>query len=87
MISLDPTLVQRLMGRLQAEMEKIATDGFQPILLCSAKIRLPMRRLTERLFPTLVVLSYSEIMPDVEVRSQGVISFEDEPAEQGAVGA
>ncbi|HVA26184.1 MAG TPA: flagellar biosynthesis protein FlhA [Chloroflexota bacterium] len=78
MISLDPTMVQRLMGRLQTEMEKIATDGFQPILLCSAKIRLPMRRLTERLFPTLVVLSYSEIMPDVEVRSQAVIGFDDE---------
>ncbi|HLG72176.1 MAG TPA: flagellar biosynthesis protein FlhA [Chloroflexota bacterium] len=78
MISLDPTMVQRLMGRLQAVMEKIAGDGFQPILLCSAKIRLPMRRLTERLFPTLVVLSYSEIMPDLEVRSQAVIGFEDE---------
>jgi flagellar biosynthesis protein FlhA len=77
MISLDPTMVQKLMSRLQEEMEKIATDGFQPILLCSAKIRLPMRRLTERLFPTLVVLSYSEIMPDVEVRSQAVIGFED----------
>jgi flagellar biosynthesis protein FlhA len=79
MISLDPNMVQKLMGRLQTEMEKIAADGFQPILLCSAKIRLPMRRLTERLFPTLVVLSYSEIMPDIEVRSQAVIGFEDEP--------
>jgi flagellar biosynthesis protein FlhA len=88
MISLDPTLVQRLMMRLQGQMEKIAADGFQPILLCSAKIRLPMRRLTERLFPTLVVLSYSEIMPDVEVRSQGAIGFEDDvPADEGAVGA
>jgi flagellar biosynthesis protein FlhA len=77
MISLDPTMVQKLMERLQVEMERIAADGFQPILLCSAKIRLPMRRLTERLFPTLVVLSYSEIMPDVEVRSQAVIGFED----------
>jgi flagellar biosynthesis protein FlhA len=80
MISLDPNMVQKLMARLQSEMEKIAGDGFQPILLCSAKIRLPMRRLTERLFPTLVVLSYSEIMPDVEVRSQAVIGFEDETA-------
>ena len=78
MISLDPTMVQRLMSRLQTEMEKIAADGFQPILLCSAKIRLPMRRLTERLFPTLVVLSYSEIMPDVEVRAQAVIGFDDD---------
>ena len=51
---------------------------WQPILLCSAKIRLPLRKLTERLFPTLVVLSYSEIMPDLEVRSQAVIGFEDE---------
>src|SRR5579885_3534181 len=77
MISLDPTMVQKLMERLQVEMERIAADGFQPILLCSAKIRLPLRRLTERLFPTLVVLSYSEITPDVEVRSQAVIGFED----------
>jgi flagellar biosynthesis protein FlhA len=81
MISLDPVMVQKLMTRVQAEMERIAADGFQPILLCSAKIRLPMRKLTERLFPTLVVLSYSEIMPDVEVRSNATIGFEDaEPA-------
>ena len=81
MISLDPTIIQKLMTSLQAEMEHIAADGWQPILLCSAKIRLPMRRLTERLFPTLVVLSYSEIMPDVEVRSNATIGFEDpEPA-------
>ncbi|HUZ78708.1 MAG TPA: flagellar biosynthesis protein FlhA [Chloroflexota bacterium] len=77
MISLDPNLVQKLMARLQTETEKIATDGFQPILLCSAKIRLPLRKLTERLFATLVVLSYSEITPDLEVRSQGAIGFED----------
>ncbi len=81
MISLDPIMVQKLMGRVQTEMERIAAEGFQPILLCSAKIRLPMRKLTERLFPTLVVLSYSEIMPDVEVRSNATIGFEDaEPA-------
>ncbi|HLY66264.1 MAG TPA: flagellar biosynthesis protein FlhA [Chloroflexota bacterium] len=88
MISLDPNMVQKLMNRLQTQMERIAADGFQPILLCSAKIRLPMRRLTERLFPTLVVLSYSEIMPDVEVRSQAVIGFDDEvPADDGTVAA
>jgi flagellar biosynthesis protein FlhA len=77
MISLDPTMIQKLMGRLQTEMEGIAADGWQPILLCSAKIRLPLRKLTERLFPTLVVLSYSEIMPDIEVRSNATIGFED----------
>ncbi len=77
MISLDPNVVQKLMGRLQDETEKIAADGFQPILLCSAKIRLPLRKLTERLFPSLVVLSYSEITSDLEVRSQGAIGFED----------
>ncbi|MBV9120668.1 MAG: flagellar biosynthesis protein FlhA, partial [Chloroflexi bacterium] len=33
MISLDPLMVQKLMGRLNTEMERIAADGFQPILL------------------------------------------------------
>lgn len=43
--------------------------GLQPIVLTSPEVRPALRRLTERSFPTLVVLSWNEIAPGVNVNS------------------
>ncbi len=42
--------------------------GRPPVLLCSTRIRLALRGLTERQFPQLTVLSYEEILPSVTVQ-------------------
>jgi len=80
-LSLDPGQTQRLVQRLAHEMERMASAGQQPILLCLSKIRLPLKRLTERSLPNLVVLSYSEIMPQFSVRATGAVSLTDEDQE------
>lgn len=77
-IHLEPGQTQRLLQRLSQEMEKMAAAGYQPILLCLSKIRLPMKRLTERSLPNLVVLSYSEVAPQFNVHASGVVSLGDE---------
>jgi flagellar biosynthesis protein FlhA len=41
---------------------------YQPILLCTTRIRLALRNLTERHMPQLTVLSYEEILPSVSVQ-------------------
>jgi flagellar biosynthesis protein FlhA len=46
----------------------LTADGQAPILLCSTRIRLAMRGLTERQFPQLTVLSYEEILPSITVQ-------------------
>jgi flagellar biosynthesis protein FlhA len=41
---------------------------YQPILLCTTRIRLALRNLTERHLPQLTVLSYEEILPSISVQ-------------------
>jgi flagellar biosynthesis protein FlhA len=77
MINVDPNVGQRLLQRLARESEKMASVGFQPVVLCSSRIRLPLRRFTERALRNLSVLSFGEVAPQVEVRSQGMVALEE----------
>ncbi len=56
-------------------MQKLATIGEQPIILASPVVRLYFKRMTEQVAPGLVVLSYNELDPSVEVQSVGVVSI------------
>jgi flagellar biosynthesis protein FlhA len=73
MIAMEPTRAQNLLQRLAQEMEKVAGLGHPPILLCSARLRAAVRRLTERVLPNLVVVSFSEIAPGVDVEAEGMV--------------
>jgi flagellar biosynthesis component FlhA len=42
-------------------------------LLCPVRLRLALRRFTERSLNALTVLSYSEVAPQVEVTTLGVV--------------
>ncbi len=77
-ISLEPGQTQRFLQRLAQEMEKMAGAGYQPVLLCLSKIRLPLKKITERSLPNLIVLSYSEIAPQFSVHASGAVSLGDE---------
>ena len=60
---LEPQIAQQVVNNIAQKVEEMAGKGFhQPILLCSSKIRLVLRRLTERALPMLTVLSYNEVM-------------------------
>ncbi len=76
MIAMEPSRAQQLLERLAAEMEKVAAMGYPPVLLCSARLRLAVRRLTERVLSSLVVLSFNEIAPNVEVKAEGMVTID-----------
>ena len=44
------------------------------LILCSPLVRLYFKRLTERVARKLVVLSYNELDPDLEVEALGMVS-------------
>ena len=44
----------------------ISSSGNQPVLLCASPIRLPFRRLIERTYPQIAVMSYNEISNNVK---------------------
>ncbi|MCX7779286.1 MAG: flagellar biosynthesis protein FlhA [Negativicutes bacterium] len=72
-VTLDPSTMQLLVNSLTAELPKLTNLGFQPIVLTSPGVRLYFRKVTERVAPNLVVLSYGEIEPRVEVQALGMV--------------
>jgi flagellar biosynthesis protein FlhA len=63
----------KLIQALSKEMERVAALGHNPILLCPARLRLALRRFTERSLNALTILSYSEVAPQVEVTTLGIV--------------
>ena len=57
-----------LIEAIDKSLRSLATQRYQPILLCTTRIRLALRNLTERHMPQLTVLSYEEILPSVSVQ-------------------
>lgn len=73
-LTLDPDFTRRLLDTLNQELEKaISTTGNQPVILCSSPIRLAFRRLIERTYPQISIMSYNEITQNVKAKSIGIV--------------
>ena len=73
-LTLDPAFTRRLLDSLNQELEKAITSfGNQPVILCSSPIRLPFRRLIERTYPQIAVMSYNEISNSTKAKSVGIV--------------
>lgn len=57
----DPSLWQRLLEQLAKAAERVTAEGWQPVLVCGMRLRLPLRKLIARFFPRLTVISYEEV--------------------------
>lgn len=76
-VTLDPNFSRALYERLNIELEKaITATGNQPVIMCSAPIRLLFRRLVERQYPQIAIMSYNEISPNVKLKSVGIIKID-----------
>jgi flagellar biosynthesis protein FlhA len=75
-LTLSPQEAGRILEAVGAQVKNIKTRGETPIVICSPTIRSQVKRLTETNYPDLVVLSYNEILPGVEIRSVGMIGLE-----------
>ena len=73
MLLMDAPSGSKLIQALSREMERVASLGHNPILLCPARLRLALRRFTDRSLAALTILSYSEVAPQVEVTTLGVV--------------
>ena len=72
-VTLPPWQLQRLLGVISTEIERIAGAGRDPIILCSSRIRLALRRVLERRLPNVVLLSFVEVTPQTTVEAVGNI--------------
>ncbi len=57
-----------LVESIDRGLRQLALQRYQPVLLCTTRIRLALRNLTERHMPQLAVLSYEEILPSISVQ-------------------
>jgi len=73
-LNLDPHIGQQILTAIGNEVNSLFERGLQPILLVAPQIRPAIRKLTERNFSNLVVLSWNEIAPGVQVQSAGMIA-------------
>ncbi len=73
-VALNPQTLQAFLQKLNKELSRLGEMGYAPILLTSPAVRLYVRKLTERFAPNLVVLSYAEIDPKVEVQAVGMVT-------------
>lgn len=74
-LNLEPNTAQRIISNLLKEVQKLNSMGEQPIILASPVVRLYFKRMTEQVAPGLVVLSYNELDPSIEVQSVGVVKL------------
>ncbi len=70
MFLLNPMQVQELIETTANTLMKAhQAVGVQPVILCSPRIRLPLYQMLERHIPTIVVISYSELITDIRVEA------------------
>ncbi|WP_019532551.1 flagellar biosynthesis protein FlhA [Paenibacillus ginsengihumi] len=74
-VSLDPSSTQMIFQRLTEQASKLIQSGQQPVVLTSPTIRMYLRQLLERTMQEIPVLSYSELEPNVEIQSVGVVNI------------
>lgn len=74
-LAMEPETTRQIQLAVQEQVNRFMQTGRQPVILCSPAIRMYLRQITEMMYPDMPVLSYSELEPDVEVQSVGVVNI------------
>ncbi|MBU5594975.1 flagellar biosynthesis protein FlhA [Amphibacillus sp. MSJ-3] len=72
-LAIDPESQQKIISSVTEKVEKVSLQEETPIILCSPTIRMYLKQLLDRFLPEVVVLSYNELEPDLDVQSIGVV--------------
>ncbi|MCA0983312.1 flagellar biosynthesis protein FlhA [Halobacillus yeomjeoni] len=73
-LALDPESQQTIIQSVAEQVEQMTLQEDTAILLCSPAVRMYVKQLLDRFLPQVVVLSYNELDPMVEVQSVGVVN-------------
>ena len=78
MLTVEPAMTEVLLDKIGELVANMETAGQTPLCLCTPNIRLALRRLVEAKYPNLSIISYNEILPEVEVISTGMVRLHDD---------
>ena len=73
---LEPNQANAVIDAVQRAAESAAMKGITPVLLCSQKVRLPLRRMLERYLPNVAAIALNEVVSGVEVEAVGTVSID-----------
>lgn len=76
-ISLDPAVTKQILTATETEIQKLENKGQSPIIITSPIVRMYFKKLTNDYFKDLIVVSYNEIDSDIELKSVGVVTIDD----------
>ena len=74
---IEPGVAQKIMRRVTQNLEEFSKLNQQPVVLCSPLIRSHFKKLADRFIPDLVVLSYNEIVNNIQIHSIGTVVLDD----------
>ncbi|MCL6570301.1 MAG: flagellar biosynthesis protein FlhA [Bacillus sp. (in: Bacteria)] len=74
-LSMDPQMSRKITEILQEQIERVIKTGGQPIFLTSPSIRMYLKQFVDKIMPTVPVLAYTELEPDIEIQSIGVVNI------------
>jgi flagellar biosynthesis protein FlhA len=74
-LAIDPATAQMIIQNLSLALEQVTELYEQPVLLCSAPIRSHMKKLIDRFLPMLPVLSYDEILNNINIQAIGTVGL------------
>jgi flagellar biosynthesis protein FlhA len=75
-LTMPPADIRRVVEVVGREIQKLATAGHVGVLLCSPQVRAHLKRMTEAEMPSLAVISYNELAPEIRVESLGMVTVE-----------
>ncbi|NFT87784.1 flagellar biosynthesis protein FlhA [Clostridium botulinum] len=75
--ALDPDTTSSILNGLKQKLDEVYFYNNQAVVLVSPNIRPAFRRLIEMVFPAVNVLSLNEVPNDVEIRTEGVVRYNE----------
>ena len=74
-LSIDPKLAEPIISSIKEETEKALAKNIQPVLITSPAVRRHVKKMLEHFVPSLIVLSQSELLSDIKIKSIGEVSL------------
>ncbi len=74
-LGLSPDIIRAINLSLDENIKKVKSLGYQPVVICSATVRLYFYRLIHSTFPDVSVISYTELPTDVDIEIIGRVKI------------
>jgi flagellar biosynthesis protein FlhA len=73
-LTLDPERTRAIVDDLGQKLEQFEQLGKTPIVVCSPIVRMYFKKMTQDYYRDLIVISFNEVEPNVELQSIGMVT-------------